>query len=78
MFSKYMFSNVFDRVYPTMKIAFSFMPLMWASIVFLLPLCFLGQQTLMGNLSFLPFPLFSLTVKVSSSFLMFSCCSCFY
>lgn len=59
MFSKYMFSDVFDRVHPTMKIACSFLLLMWASIVFLLPLCFLGQQTLLGNLSFLPFPLFT-------------------
>lgn len=59
MFSKYMFSNGFDRVHPTMKIACAFVLLLWASIVFLLPLCFLGQQTLIGDPSFVSFPLFT-------------------
>lgn len=63
-----MCSNVLDRTHPAMKIASSVMLLIWAPIVLLLPLCFLGQWTLMGNLSFLLFSLFDLWFKFPSAF----------
>lgn len=68
-FSTYMFSNVFDRVHPAMKISCSFMLVMWASFVFLLPLCFLDQQT-DGKLVFSHF--FSFLLYVSFSFQCFT------
>lgn len=67
-----MFSDVL-RVHPAMKRSCSFMLFTWAFFVFLLPLCFLDQQT-DGKWDFLPFPLFYFQLRFPLVFQRY-CCS---